>query len=305
VPSGKLVAGNDFRKYFPVIGSYDINSIDGQARTTHKYIEAGLAHGFVGDNCPGIFCISDSSFVIGTTDIKGRHPVKRSRIVGGITTDLWWYSIADYDEWIRRTGKRPEDERDINIVMCRPGLYHFKQMYHLSSHNYKLAEIFTTIKRCGEPVEVRDYKGEFEHKNITAGQLLHYLFRARESFYGTLENPNFYRTADQILCVLGNGYDWHPNGWLSADPDVDENEPEIEIPVFDKPYHWYGLEDSTIFQMVNEQTANESFACLAFNVLQNIIKYGPQIKEAKELFRLMCGKYLVPEFCQGLKNELY
>lgn len=51
--------------------------------------------------------------------------------VAGICTDLWWFSLADYDEFVARDGLtkyNPETQWTVNTFDVTPGTYKFT--YH-------------------------------------------------------------------------------------------------------------------------------------------------------------------------------
>ncbi|KKL57029.1 hypothetical protein LCGC14_2239470, partial [marine sediment metagenome] len=96
VPSGQIVATDDLRPLFDILGDYDINTDEGCRLTTLAYEQIGCAHGFVGNSCPGIYK-QGNKYIIA----NGGHD-RDGEQVGSIGTDLWWYSIVDADEFKRR-----------------------------------------------------------------------------------------------------------------------------------------------------------------------------------------------------------
>lgn len=184
VPSGKFVVANDLRPYFPIIGDYNVNKTICCKQTSDKYAQAGMAHMNVGNTCPGMFRINDGSFVIGT--VRKQNPVKGSRCVAGICTDLWWYSIADYDQFLIRAKRKPNN--DEQIVICKPGVYRFKHQYHLVRDNcYNRADVYSFIDWVRKPDPVRDFQGEWMSLNFTAGQILRDKLKGE---YGDLYTQN-------------------------------------------------------------------------------------------------------------------
>lgn len=337
VPSGYMVAGNDFRRGFRVIGDYNINKTIGIMSTIKQYADVGLAHGFVGNTCPSINKINLSSFVLGCDGDKKKM---KGKSVGGICTDLWWYSIADKDEWERRFGKKiNEVDDDVFLVKCKPGLYEFNYIYHLVDHeDYKNPQVFVEINKIGPATEIKDYKSEWDSLNFTAEQIFHHYFRTKSDFYGNPENfpedhcyaksvaknyetvyplgPHqdewsYYFLADIILHGLPEG--WHKNGWACDVPEIPYNEPEIKIPVFNKPFAWHGDGEYVCSIVQDGVELNPSFARLAFNILQSILRYGvyryqdkqiskncSSVKRARKIFNRMAKIYPVPDFCQDL-----
>jgi hypothetical protein len=285
VPSGKMVVGNDFRDSFVVCGDFNVNKTSEIAKTCHVYAEVGLAHAYVGNTCPGMFKVDDGSFVIG---VGGKtNPVKGSRRVAGICTDLWWYSIADYDEFVRRTGRQP-DERTESVVNCRPGVYRFRHQYHLLDHeDYTKSQVYTYVDWVRGPDPLRDFLGEFMSLDYTAGQVL---FKHIRDYPDLYNYPGYGPPSAASLQAAANrafasGREYHPNGWLDGTPDMTPAEPDAEIPVFDETYYWddvgehhllcqiAGVGKPFVWDRMNIYL-NPSFTALAFNVLNCIIKYG-------------------------------
>jgi len=294
VPSGVMVVGNDFRDVFTILGGFDINRTAGCHATSAAYADVGLAHAFVGNTCPGVYQINKKQFVIGTPGKS--NPVKGSKSVGGICTDLWWYSIADKDEFLRRHKIKPQNHEAylekckgrIDLVKCEPGVYQFRHLYH-RNRNDKGGELFSEINWVRKPDPVKDFLGEFDSLNFTAGQIIARQLEEWPSLY-----PNnlsgIMGAANQLFCVLGSGIEHHPNGFLGGEADLTADAPAIEIPVFNEQFHWYPLSEYSLIVRAagivdkkkgglfqdEPQTLylNESFRALAFNVLQCIIRLG-------------------------------
>lgn len=367
VPSGVLVVGNDFRGGFKVVGDYDVNKFYGIFKTMKKYESIGLIHGFVGNTCPYIyrkksslfqkvlnffgFAKIESTFMLGTNawteDYETEIHHKDWSEIDNISTDLWWYSIADKDEWIRRYGREPNTKNDDCIIIkCKPGVYKVTHQYHLIE-NEKVPSKFALIEWVSDPLPVdRDYKAEYDSMNISAGQIFHHLFRTNSNFYGNTEgtflgncgyaasvgkrieslHPDaptvfewpVYHLTDCFFASIGCGFDWHHNGWACTCPDISINEPEIKIPVLNKPFYWYNTASSLFYSAKMDgmlKKMNPSFAELAFNMLQCIIRYGvlkatpsfqkaeiswERTEEAKQFLRELSEIYPVPDFCKDL-----
>lgn len=146
VPSGKIVAKDDLREWFNYYGDFNINSSIGVMQTTLEMEKIGCAYGFVGNSCPGIYRQEDDTYIIAIgayvdedhSDIEplGKH-------VAGICTDLWWYSLVDYDEFRRRAGDVKPDEIGAEIFDVKPGVYHFHHFERDLNHPETNKEPYT------------------------------------------------------------------------------------------------------------------------------------------------------------------
>lgn len=127
-PSGKMIIGNDFRKNVLQPGK-DAGGEGLSHQTWIKVIaefygEQGMLHSFVGNTCPLIYQ-HNSEIVIGSPSCDNKsnnmHPVDWP-IKGSITTDLWWFSIMDYDRYFNSGGSK-EDIKHNTILHVEPGRY--------------------------------------------------------------------------------------------------------------------------------------------------------------------------------------
>lgn len=280
VPSGKMVVANDLRQYFRVIGHYDVNTAKGCMLTSQKYAEVGMAHAMVGNTCPGVYKLANDKFAIGYR-VKGRK-------VGSVCTDLWWYSIADFDEYHKR-----KCDVDHNVVKCKPGVYKFKHLYHNVERDAS-GSVYTQIDWVRDPDPIKNYSSDYDSLNLTAGQVVKEALKWNihthdiEGRKRPLKEAIMF-AADHILCVGGNGYEYHKNGFLSVSPDLNNDSPSIKIPLFDREHGWYPLyKDSFLVRASGngeepywhdgltpkDLILNKSFVALAFNVLHCIVKYG-------------------------------
>lgn len=238
----------------------------------------GCAQAFVGNSCPGVYRVGEDEFVITRVafdDETDETVEPKGESVASICTDLWWYSIVDLDEFNRRGC----DEDQITKVEVRPGVYKFTHLVHLE-HEEKENEpfIYTKIEWVRPPEPVKDYAAIEAGKNFTAGQVIYNLIQQYPDLYDG-ENA-VQRVADHILCGIGGGGDWHPNGFVQYDLDISPDTPEVEIPVFDKMYFWYPMSEkySALCRAagIGGETIilNESFQDLARNIIKCILKHG-------------------------------
>lgn len=117
VPSGKIVVDDDLRPLFNGFDREnfaDYNSARGQAQVIEAFAEDKCAFGPVGNSCPDLWRTGEDTYIIARkpwaapgddwADEGDVPPPEGAEKLAGICTDLWAYSIADYDEWIRRGG---------------------------------------------------------------------------------------------------------------------------------------------------------------------------------------------------------
>jgi hypothetical protein len=281
IPSGKMVVANDLRDHWRITGDYNVNLTANCKKTTEKYAEVGMAHAFISNTCAGVYKVNDKKFEIGCG-------LKKRKRVGGICTDLWWYSIVDYDDFVKRVGDPKKANMMIDVVKCKPGVYRFRHQFHLTYETKN--ELFTKIDWVRNPDPVKDYKADYAALNFTAGQIVANSVERWRSYDSKKKSKASFvqRAVDHIMCTLGSGYEYHPNGWLGEDPDLKTDAPEIRIPVFMKKYNWYPLSDHSFIvraagvgkdfgfedAKMEDIKLNDSFLRLAFNVLHCIAKYG-------------------------------
>jgi len=349
VPSGKMVVANDLRHDWPVVGDYDVNSNYGCRMTSEQYAErAGMAHAFVGNTCPGMNRLSLTEFIIGVDEYAedGKPAGKlKGEEVAGICTDLWWYSIVDYDDFVQRLGKPKERA----VVECKPGVYQFRHLFHALDRNGAYPQVYTEIKWARKPDKVRDYRAEYDALNFTAEQIVADMLRGEHrvlyedappykktedwpSMPANAANRQIWKAVNQLIVVLGNGQEYHKNGWLGGSPDLKPDVPGVEIPEFHGKFHWYPLCDSSFLVRAagdgdevdyhgiapKDIHLNESFVRLAFNVLYCMVRYGTEdggshskeyekatIKNAQQALRGFARKYptQIPACVRTLLDE--
>jgi len=268
VPSGVMVVGNDFRDHFNFLGDFNTDEIDGRVKTTEAMAEVGCAHAFVGNSCPGMYLVGENEFVIASV-MEGKEPGVK---VASICTDLWWYSIVDKDEFLRRgfVGMYA----DAQEVSVRPGVYRFAHnLWRAEEEND--VEVFSTIQWVREPDPVRNFAAERATIQFTAGQIFHRSVQDYPTLYGGKNGAQM--QADHIFCVVGGGGSWHENGFCLFNPDTPRDEPEMAIPIFDREYEWYPMswEYSALCGAAEGKiNLNPSFVALAYNIVDCILKHG-------------------------------
>jgi hypothetical protein len=271
VPSGTLVVGNDFRGHFRILGDFDINGLEGTRKTIAAMAAIGCAHGYVGNSCPGVYQTRPDTFIIA---VPGEEEEPVGTQVASICTDLWWYSIVDYDEFKRRGCEGKYD--DAQLVSTKPGVYRFTH-HHSETSNYEKSHIYTQIEWVREPDPVKDYDAAWKKQNFTAGQVIARSIGNYPSLYSGSDGVR--RVAEHIFCVTGGGGDWHENGFVLYDPELSPDQKEVDVPTFSGTYDWYPLSKYSSLCCAagigrHEIRLNPSFLALAYNVANCIVQYG-------------------------------
>jgi len=320
VPSGKLVIANDFRDKFTIIDDYNVNALEGCIQTTFGYAEVGMSHAYVGNSCPGVHKKNEKEFIIGSyweeddDDVDEKYKsdlgseFNGTERVASICTDLWWYSIVDYNQFVERYGV-PHEQAHLDIVDCEPGVYEFLHVGNVLDTE-KNPSIYTYFHKVRDPDPVIDYRDSFNSLNVTAEQCLHNILK---DYY--MGSDNLYSAISTMMCCYGTGSECHPNGFFysSYNKDLTNEEPEIEIPHQLGEHDWYPICEKYSPVCIiarGDVKANESFIRLAFNVLHSIIQSPPEdmhhgessiklaLKLLKELYKR--EKALAPEYIEVL-----
>lgn len=282
VPSGIIVVANDLRTLFPCDEPKEsINLTCGRRLLSLAYAEVGMAHASVGNSCPKVYKLDDQLWV------AHDPPVACAWEVASIITDLWWYSMVDFEEFARRLGKKAtrrglrDDvcEYGATLVDVRPGLYRF-----MHPDRSDEAEILTVIERVGDALPVVDYAAIEAVKVISPSQYVQQHLRDWPTLYSDAAG-----VAGQLFFTSGNGVDWHPNGHPRTRLDADiAAGAQLDAGVEDGKHHFYidstttpiswmaGLPDEIYSALKRERIAlSPSFARFAFSALRNLIWWGP------------------------------
>lgn len=144
VPSGKLICDDDLRdaKLFHDVQEHDYkdktqasyNSTLGQAQVIERSAAVGLAYGPCLNTSPSLYEIEPGKYVVASSGYdedtdEEIHP--EDTAVAGFCTDLWAFSMADYETYLAAGGK-PIEEEDQNgtrsVIEVPPGRY--RMTYH-------------------------------------------------------------------------------------------------------------------------------------------------------------------------------
>ena len=208
VPSGKIVVNDSLSQWFRT-DSEDRGGMFGTHQASLDAAAVGLAHGFVGNTCPSVFKIGDR-FVIGNwpeelydeetyEDYPNPDPCPWGEQVASIMTDLWWYSIADYDEFMRRVEHYTPDmdvEKflgSVNVVSVKPGVYRFCQDQGINRDPQIVK--FASFEWVRDPDPVQDFLTEDLSKDLTPAEVLIQSCLDYPTLYMPERNPDAQGTA--------------------------------------------------------------------------------------------------------------
>jgi hypothetical protein len=311
VPSGKLVIANDLRALFPLQNDqFDVNTYLGCRQTTLAYAAVGLAHGFVGNTCPGVYRCSGDTFKVANPPQKEEWDGKKyvaidpprsfeGTRVAGICTDLWWYSIADHNEVKRRCKRFQRKITDFNVetIDVKPGVYRFSHDEGTRLHEGPDERIYTRFEWVREPDPVGDLLSSYDVADVHAHAYVQAKVADWPTLYGKTKTQKsgrriavpwtdlteeersraWQRIADQIFFTLGAGVAWHEKGFPRD--KVPGNIPDIEPPAFRAQHAWYPFSRpyGGIFEA---KKLTPSFAKLAFRILESVISFGMDVRES-------------------------
>lgn len=125
-----MIVGSDLRPEFDDDRWFDLNVAEGIMQRVKAMAEIGCAHLFVGNTCPGVYRTGPDELAVASAGFQPEQPGRlRLEIDGrqvdgeaaaGVTTDLWWVSVVDGDEFDRRGASQQVQE-----ISVTPGVYRF------------------------------------------------------------------------------------------------------------------------------------------------------------------------------------
>lgn len=297
-PSGVLVVANDLRHLAPVpTDTFNVNINLGCDQTSRAYANAGMAHAFVGNTCPGVFKSRGHTYRIG-------YERRRGQRLAGICTDLWWYSLMDADVYANRVaffGGKSEPEQ---VIRVKPGVYRFTHTYDRESDTFSK---FEWVGPCEAQPDtwLEQFKSAMAGAGACVAQLMH--------DWPTLYGNSPVRALDSIF---ESRRDWHPNGHplLALDPNI----VPVEIGRIEGQHHWSlsscgilanaaGIYPSWAPPPNTDPKLNPSFLRAAYFALKNIEEFGvacyredlarETVNIAKRIYAGLTERY--PEFGHG------
>ena len=140
VPSGKIIVTDDLRPVYNWRDDEitDYNSALGQHQAIEAMAAQGCAYGPVGNSCPGLYCTGAGTYAIAS--LAYNQETDEAVVPEGWTelatviTDLWAYSIADFDDWKARGGEEATLDWGDTIMDIEPGSYEFT--HHTGERNF-------------------------------------------------------------------------------------------------------------------------------------------------------------------------
>ena len=327
VPSGILVVDDDLRRWYPLERDWEINELPGKIKMIEDHAAVGLAMGFVGNSCPNLRRAGDQKFVVArylehvwdpNQEVEVDNPAANpwGEVLANVCTDLWWYSIADGDDFARRLAHfTPEISLEDwaagythNLVRVPPGVYRvrwFPDSY--KDEDTQGAILYAEIEWVRPPDPVTDHLQAYLGQNNTAlesciqeilddSRSLDWVFLSPEQ-----REQHLARAADRLMCVIGGGVDWHERGFplMNISERARELAQEISsegvVPLFNSKMHWYpfsagygglclGAGVMSGFGRGPEIPLNPSFALLGLNIARNYIQHPPEPRLNREAY---------------------
>lgn len=129
VPSGKILVTDDLRPVYNWDDRTfaDYSSALGQAQAVRAMAAVGCAYGPVGNSGPGLYRTGRDSYIIARPgyDDDDNPTLAEDTCLARICTDLWAYSIADFEHWKKRGGDPDKLRWCDTVVDVPPGTYRF------------------------------------------------------------------------------------------------------------------------------------------------------------------------------------
>ena len=135
VPSGTLIVSDSLRPVYDWRGedlTVSYNSRLGQHQAALAMAARGCAFGYVSNTSPGLYRTGDGAYAIASLNYypDGGEELTEEEatppgwtLLARICTDLWAYSIADFEDWASRGGNTAALGYGDTLVAVPPGTY--------------------------------------------------------------------------------------------------------------------------------------------------------------------------------------
>jgi hypothetical protein len=187
---------------------FNVNTDMGCRQVFETYGELGMAHGFVGNTCPCMYRVDKNTLTLSMVKhdeesydtIEEEKPGER---VGGVCTDLWWYSVMDYNDYVERTGNKPDKWCD--VVDVKPGMYRVTHRTHTFNRDANVTDHYAVFKWIRKLTK-KDVKKKREPLVTTFEDTLkaNIIFSHHKTKGSVL---------DRLFFTIGAGYKWQ-NGCI-------------------------------------------------------------------------------------------
>ncbi|MBV9026203.1 MAG: hypothetical protein JO362_20985 [Streptomycetaceae bacterium] len=153
VPSGKIIVTDDLRPVYDWDGntSASYNSVLGRAQAVKAMAAIGCAYGPAGNCGLGLYRTGADSYIIASPayDEDDTPSLPEDTCLANICTDLWAYSVADFEHWQARGGDPGKLCRSATVVDVPPGTYRFVHHFGERGFDAHAAEtvIFAHVER--------------------------------------------------------------------------------------------------------------------------------------------------------------
>lgn len=153
VPSGRIIVTDDLRSVYDCDsnGFASYNTVLGQAQVVEAMAAIGCAYGPVGNSCPGLYRTDPDSYIIASPhyDEDDNSSLPEETRLASICTNLWAYSVADFNHWKAQGGDPDKLGWSDNVVDVPAGTYRF--IHHTGKldfdHDSAETVIFAHVER--------------------------------------------------------------------------------------------------------------------------------------------------------------
>jgi hypothetical protein len=296
IPSGRMAIANDLRHVFHTHGaSRDINYAFGQRAEMARLAKQNLAYLFSGNSCPSIFEMVSkdqphTQFAVGKVPQTGDWKRKAS-----VCTDLWAACIADanlVEQSCKSQGIEPPS--DMRVIPCKPGTYQITYLGHNNENLYDFTIALINWKKEKTRATPNPHT-EYLKQNFTIQEVAHAAVSNRR-YIEEKQTPEqeTQRFLNQMFFTLGNGVEWHPNGWASPYPmePCENPRPAKKLAKLTRAFSWYPISSYSVAaslagiqckhyasRNLTRISLNPSFLSALIDCLENIVRYGVKSPE--------------------------